>query len=226
MSRPSFFKILNHVPHIFLLILIFTLLNYKSTNQSPQKITIVDRPLAADLKYTSNPNICSITSKKPEIFAKQDLRFKFAGPFRGYQDLFIIEQPNHSKSFLILMQVRKLDYVHEYVDRNDHFARITNSNKNHYVFDAAAVYNDKYLQDCSKIESLIHTNFDFRNVGHTTNSLQLYAVLPNDTLYSISRLHCITIAELISYNSSQSVRPLEPGQRLKLPEHACLPYKN
>ncbi len=51
---------------------------------------------------------------------------------------------------------------------------------------------------------------------------QSYAVLPKDTLYSISRRSCVAVADLISTNNLSNPNALKPGQMLTLPSGHCL----
>jgi LysM repeat protein len=50
----------------------------------------------------------------------------------------------------------------------------------------------------------------------------VYAVLPKDTLYSISRRACVKVADLISTNGITNPNTLQPGQRLTMPVGHCL----
>jgi len=50
----------------------------------------------------------------------------------------------------------------------------------------------------------------------------VYAVLPKDTLYSISRRACVKVADLISTNGISNPNALQPGQRLTMPAGHCL----
>ena len=50
----------------------------------------------------------------------------------------------------------------------------------------------------------------------------IYAVLPKDTLYSISRRACVKVADLISTNAISNPNALQPGQRLTMPAGHCL----
>ena len=50
----------------------------------------------------------------------------------------------------------------------------------------------------------------------------IYAVLPKDTLYSISRRACVNVADLISANGIANPNTLQPGQRLTMPAGHCL----
>lgn len=62
-----------------------------------------------------------------------------------------------------------------------------------------------------------------RNVEPVTGSNSgVYAVLPKDTLYSISRRACVKVDELISVNGISSPNALKPGQRLTMPQGHCL----
>lgn len=54
-------------------------------------------------------------------------------------------------------------------------------------------------------------------------SLEIYAVLPKDTLAAISRRSCVPMAELIELNTLRRPDQLIPGQRLRLPDDHCLP---
>jgi len=51
---------------------------------------------------------------------------------------------------------------------------------------------------------------------------QIYAVLPKDTLYSISRMTCVGVNDLIATNGIANPDNLQPGQRLRLPAGHCL----
>jgi len=54
------------------------------------------------------------------------------------------------------------------------------------------------------------------------NSGAVYAVLPKDTLYSISRRTCTSVGDLISTNSLSDPNAISPGQKLTLPSGHCL----
>ena len=56
-----------------------------------------------------------------------------------------------------------------------------------------------------------------------SSGTQIYAVLPKDTLYSISRRTCVGVQDLIIVNSIQNPNNLQPGQKLTLPSGHCLP---
>jgi LysM repeat protein len=50
----------------------------------------------------------------------------------------------------------------------------------------------------------------------------VYAVLPKDTLYSISRRTCVGVNDIIAQNGITDPNSLTPGQRLTLPSGHCL----
>lgn len=50
----------------------------------------------------------------------------------------------------------------------------------------------------------------------------IYAVLPGDTLYGISRRACVSVDEIVSENQLSSGNVISPGQRLKMPSGHCL----
>jgi len=50
----------------------------------------------------------------------------------------------------------------------------------------------------------------------------IYAVLPKDTLYSISRRACVSVGDLIATNGISNPNALKPGQRLTMPSGHCL----
>ena len=50
----------------------------------------------------------------------------------------------------------------------------------------------------------------------------IYAVLPKDTLYSISRRTCVGVNDIISRNAIANPNTLKPGQRITLPVGHCL----
>lgn len=50
----------------------------------------------------------------------------------------------------------------------------------------------------------------------------VYAVLPKDTLYSISRRACVSVGEITSINQIADASTISPGQRLNLPAGHCL----
>jgi len=56
----------------------------------------------------------------------------------------------------------------------------------------------------------------------STSAGSVYAVLPKDTLYSISRRACVSVSDLISQNNIAQPNALTPGQRLTLPSGHCL----
>lgn len=53
-------------------------------------------------------------------------------------------------------------------------------------------------------------------------SSDIYAVLPKDTLYSISRRACVKVGDLIATNNITNPNTLQPGQRLTMPAGHCL----
>lgn len=59
----------------------------------------------------------------------------------------------------------------------------------------------------------------FENVAA---SEAIYAVLPKDTLYSISRRTCVGVKDIISRNDISNPNALQPGQRITLPVGHCL----
>lgn len=61
-----------------------------------------------------------------------------------------------------------------------------------------------------------------RNVEPIIGQSNIYAVLPKDTLYSISRRACVKVADLISRNAISSPSAIQPGQRLTMPDGHCL----
>jgi len=50
----------------------------------------------------------------------------------------------------------------------------------------------------------------------------IYAVLPKDTLYSISRRTCVGVNEIIARNRISNPNALTPGQRITLPVGHCV----
>ena len=50
----------------------------------------------------------------------------------------------------------------------------------------------------------------------------IYAVLPKDTLYSISRRTCVGVKDIISRNGISNPNNLQPGQRITLPVGHCV----
>lgn len=50
----------------------------------------------------------------------------------------------------------------------------------------------------------------------------VYAVLPKDTLYSISRRTCVGVKDIISRNGLSNPNNLQPGQRITLPVGHCV----
>lgn len=60
-----------------------------------------------------------------------------------------------------------------------------------------------------------------RNVEPLPTS-NIYAVLPKDTLYSISRRSCVNVDIISSLNSIADPSTIQPGQRLTLPSGHCL----
>jgi|GEM_PF-1027190 len=61
-----------------------------------------------------------------------------------------------------------------------------------------------------------------RNVEPVPGSANIYAVLPKDTLYAISRRSCVSVADIISANTLLDPNALKPGQRLNIPAGHCL----
>ena len=60
-----------------------------------------------------------------------------------------------------------------------------------------------------------------RNVEPIPGS-NIYAVLPKDTLYSISRRACVSVSDISSINALVDPTAISPGQRLTLPSGHCL----
>ncbi len=50
----------------------------------------------------------------------------------------------------------------------------------------------------------------------------VYAVLPGDTLYSISKQACSTVSQIATLNNLSDISSLQPGQRLVMPGGHCL----
>lgn len=50
----------------------------------------------------------------------------------------------------------------------------------------------------------------------------IYAVLPKDTLYSISRFACVNVNDLMAVNGIVDATNLQPGTRLTMPADHCL----
>lgn len=59
-------------------------------------------------------------------------------------------------------------------------------------------------------------------VDSVVSSEAIYAVLPKDTLYSISRRTCVGVNDIISRNGISNPNDLQPGQRITLPVGHCL----
>lgn len=59
-------------------------------------------------------------------------------------------------------------------------------------------------------------------VDSVVASEAIYAVLPKDTLYSISRRSCVGVSDIISRNALANPNDLQPGQRITLPVGHCL----
>lgn len=59
-------------------------------------------------------------------------------------------------------------------------------------------------------------------VENVAASEAIYAVLPKDTLYSISRRTCVGVNDIIAQNAITNPNVLTPGQRLTLPSGHCL----
>ena len=59
-------------------------------------------------------------------------------------------------------------------------------------------------------------------VDSVVASEAIYAVLPKDTLYSISRRTCVGVNDIISRNGISNPNDLQPGQRITLPVGHCL----
>ena len=59
-------------------------------------------------------------------------------------------------------------------------------------------------------------------VDTAVSSEAIYAVLPKDTLYSISRRTCVGVSDIISRNGISNPNDLQPGQRITLPAGHCL----
>jgi len=53
-------------------------------------------------------------------------------------------------------------------------------------------------------------------------SLGVYAVLPNDTLWSISQRACVTVEGIQAQNALGGSTEISPGQRLQMPAGHCL----
>jgi len=59
-------------------------------------------------------------------------------------------------------------------------------------------------------------------IENVVASEAVYAVLPKDTLYSISRRTCVNVNDIIARNAIANPNTLKPGQRLTLPTGHCL----
>ncbi len=59
-------------------------------------------------------------------------------------------------------------------------------------------------------------------IENVAASEAIYAVLPKDTLYSISRRTCVGVNDIIAKNGISDPNTLKPGQRLALPSGHCL----
>ena len=57
--------------------------------------------------------------------------------------------------------------------------------------------------------------------GIKVNQGNAYAVLPKDSLYSISKRYCVSAKELAGLNNVNTATPIQPGQILRLPQKAC-----
>ena len=60
-----------------------------------------------------------------------------------------------------------------------------------------------------------------RNVEPVPTS-NVYAVLPKDTLYGISRRACVSVGDITAINNIADAGAISPGQRLNLPAGHCL----
>ena len=84
------------------------------------------------------------------------------------------------------------------------------------AMDEYATISQQYGRTINRVVRPVTTD-----VGAQTNSI--YAVLPKDTLYSISRQTCIGVTDLIAMNGLSDPNALKPGQRLNVPAGNCLP---
>lgn len=88
--------------------------------------------------------------------------------------------------------------------------RVNAVTQNGYTAPAATTWSDSSASLFSAAES-----------GRTISS-SVYAVLPKDTLYSISRRACVNVGDVIAINGISDPSSLQPGQRLTMPAGHCL----
>jgi LysM repeat protein len=63
---------------------------------------------------------------------------------------------------------------------------------------------------------------DAPEIEYVSAAEAIYAVLPKDTLYSISRRTCVGVKEIIARNRISNPNALTPGQRITLPVGHCV----
>ncbi len=84
------------------------------------------------------------------------------------------------------------------------------------TYAATTVHTPSY----TRIVEPVATTMETQSVLTTTDAV--YAVLPKDTLYAISRRTCTKVAALISVNGITNPGAIKPGQRLTIPAGHCL----
>ncbi|WP_162143714.1 lytic transglycosylase [Hellea balneolensis] len=83
-------------------------------------------------------------------------------------------------------------------------------NQNSYTAPAATTWSDSSATLFTAVEPA------------KTVASDVYAVLPKDTLYSISRRACVKVGDVIAINGISDPSSLQPGQRLTMPTGHCL----
>ena len=84
------------------------------------------------------------------------------------------------------------------------------------------ISENSYIAPVTTVSSNANLTY-IRNVEPISQaSSGIYAVLPQDTLYSISRRTCVKVSDLIAVNGISSPNAIQPGQRLTMPQGHCL----
>lgn len=121
---------------------------------------------------------------------------------------------NISKRYNV--SVNSLKSANSMSDNNIGIGQVLNIPSNTMI-----VTQDTYVAPVSTVSTNSNLTY-IRNVEPIKTQNNVYAVLPKDTLYSISRRTCVKVSDLIAVNSISSPSSIQPGQRLKMPAGHCL----
>lgn len=88
------------------------------------------------------------------------------------------------------------------------------------IFASTPSYESYVTRRVVEPTPLVSTSQGFEQAAASSEAV--YAVLPKDTLYSISRRTCVGVKDIISRNGIDNPNTLTPGQRITLPAGHCL----